>query len=149
MDRFEEALAPIKAQGSTLLYKAIDQAVRDLVTDVAPDGPGASLAHARRRIVVLSDGEDSDWARMPAARVDPIALTQFLINNKIVIDGNAPYRRSANSRAALRSGRGRERRAFAFRAGGVPEYHGLTDSPGLSSAYHEGYVHRQKPAIHS
>jgi hypothetical protein len=87
-----------------------------LVADVAPGGPGASLAHARRRIVVLSDGEDSDWVRMPSARVDPIALTQFLINNKIVIDGNAPYGRSANSRAALCSGRGRERMAFAFRA---------------------------------
>jgi hypothetical protein len=47
-------------------------------------------------------------ARMPAARVDPIALTQFLINNKIVVDGNAPYGQSANSRAV----RPRTRQAF-------------------------------------
>jgi hypothetical protein len=52
-------------------------------------------------------------AKMPAARVDPIALTQFLINNTIVVDNNAPYGRSANSRAALLSGRGPERVAFA------------------------------------
>jgi hypothetical protein len=57
-----------------------------LVADVAPGGPGASRAHARRRIIVLSDGEDSNWGKNPAAPVDPIALTQFLINNKIIVD---------------------------------------------------------------
>jgi hypothetical protein len=60
----------------------MDTAARDLIADVSPNGPGASRGGALRRILVISDGEDSEWGRNPAACVDPVALTQYLIDNK-------------------------------------------------------------------
>jgi hypothetical protein len=68
-----------------------------LVALVASGRLEASQAHARRRVIVLSDGDDSDWGKDPAARVEAIALTQFLINRLVVdavlislVDDNAP-----------------------------------------------------------
>jgi ubiquitin-protein ligase len=52
-----------------------------LVADVSPDGAGA-----RRRIIVISAGEDSEWGKNRAARTNPVPLTQYLIDNTIVVD---------------------------------------------------------------
>jgi ubiquitin-protein ligase len=81
MEQFEGALVRIDPGGSRVLYRAIDRAARDLI-----DGPGASRAGARRRIIVISDGEDSEWGKADRAPISPVVLTQYLIDSKIVVD---------------------------------------------------------------
>jgi ubiquitin-protein ligase len=85
MDRFEAALNEIAPKGSTALYDAIDAAASDLIAYFNPPD-GSVRPPAKRRIIVISDGEDSEWGKNAAARTDPVRLTQRLIQNKIVVD---------------------------------------------------------------
>jgi ubiquitin-protein ligase len=80
MDEFEAALDTIRPRGSTALYDAIDAAATDLIHYSAPAPGCPARAPARRRILVISDGVDSEWG------TNPVDLTQRLIVNKIVVD---------------------------------------------------------------
>jgi hypothetical protein len=80
------ALNDIAPKGSTPLYDAIDQAAAELISYFTPAPGAAARPPARRRILVISDGEDSEWGKNPTARTNPVSLTQRLIENQIVVD---------------------------------------------------------------
>jgi hypothetical protein len=77
MAEFESAIVRIESKRSIALYDAMNQAAHDLISDLSPRCPGASRAGARRRILVITDGEDSEWGENPGARTDPATLANI------------------------------------------------------------------------
>jgi ubiquitin-protein ligase len=80
IDNVEDPLGWNRPRGSTTFYDAIDAAATDLIRYFAPAPGYPARAPARRRILVISDGDDWEWG------THPVDLIQRLIAHGIVVD---------------------------------------------------------------